>query len=74
MVSVLIVAVAVGIFFATPLRTLLTGPDDVLDPDDGADVAESEADAEPAPVTDPPPPDGPWSTADPAPDPNWPRT
>ena len=53
MVTALIVAVAVGIFFASPLRILLTGPDDPYD-------------AEPSP-------EGPWSTAEPKPDDNWPR-
>ena len=56
MVTALIVALAVGIFFATPLREVLTGPDELGEP----------------PASDEPSADGPWSTATPTADPKWP--
>ena len=58
MVTALIAALAVGIFFATPLRLLLTGLDEPDDPDTPTDEL---------------PADGPWSTAPPTPDQNWPK-
>ena len=58
MITALIAALAVGIFFATPLRYLLTGPDEPDEPDTPTDELPAE---------------GPWSTAAPAPDQNWPK-
>jgi len=64
MVTALIAALAVGIFFATPLRFLLTGPDKPLITHEpgGPDIP-----------TDEQPAEGPWSTAPPTPDQNWPN-
>ena len=64
MVTALFVALAVGIFFASPLRRLLTGPDEPAEPPSQA----------PEPPSDEPerPADEPWSTSPPTPDSNWP--
>jgi hypothetical protein len=58
MVTALIIALAVGIFFASPLRTMLTGPDEDPETSD--------------PQEPPPTHEGPWSTAPPIPDSDWP--
>jgi hypothetical protein len=63
MVTALIVALAVGVFFATPLRNVLTGPDE---------VERVSREAQPSARTDDPPTHGPWSTAAPKPDQKWP--
>lgn len=66
MVTALIVALAVGIFFATPLRHLVTGPDEPThrpaprEPPQPSEPAERES-------------DGPWSTKPPVPDEYWPE-
>jgi hypothetical protein len=69
MVTALIAALAVGIFFATPLRRLLTGPDEPAEPIPVEGLPEEPPEEPPEPRE--PPVDGPWSTAPPTPDQNW---